>query len=110
MHKMGEAQLCLKRNIPVSLEMHGWNAKPISPGRMLSWLDTAKKGAQKLEGALGLFLRNFPLHLVVDWQLQGNWSSSLTSEQQAPIEIPQHSPFPWNLGEKTSRNGEVHAP
>lgn len=53
MHKMGETQLYLKKpvNIPGSLRICGWNIKSISSGRMLKWLDAAKKRASEAGGS-----------------------------------------------------------
>lgn len=94
MHKVGKAQLCLKKtqNIPVSLEMHGWNVKSISPGRMLTWLDTAKKGASEAGGSFGSFTAAvFHCIWLWIWQLCQTGLLPLASEQQAPIQVSQHS-------------------
>lgn len=102
MYKMGESQVCLKRNIPVSLEMHGWNVKPISPGRMLRWLDDAKKGASEATGSSGsLTATVFHCIRLWIWQLCQTGALPLASEQPVPIQVSQHVPFSCSFGERT---------
>lgn len=92
-----------KKSSPVSLETRGWNVKSISPGRMLRWLDAAKKGAPEAAGRSGcLTAAVFHCIWLWIWQLCQAGVVPLAGEQPVPTQVSQHVPFSRSFGERTS--------
>lgn len=78
--------------------MRGWNVKSISPGRMLRWLDAAKKEASEAGGSFGSFTAAvFHCIWLWIWQLCQTGVLPLAGEQQAPIQVSQHNPLLMEL-------------